>query len=279
MKYTVYCYTNLCNYKRYIGISTRPNERKREHLRGDNSKSLIHKALNKYGIDGFKYEILAETNIREEAFELEKNFIQKFGSHKVGYNMTTGGENGPSLIGSEHPASRITEETAQSIIDDSCSASKAAKKYKVGYASVLDIRTGRRWKHLDRSNAPIYEKIKPQKTSEKIVFSILSDSCSNLSASEKYKVPEKRVSEIRTRKTWKHLVSQNVEYDRDNVNLNIDMVRTIILDPRSHSEVAAEHDLTRQQVYNIRKGYTWASVKRDDAPKYEDGRKIKRINK
>jgi len=54
----------------------------------------------------------------------------------------------------------ITSDIATLIITDHRDSTTMSKIYNVTRKTINNIRTGRRWNHLDRSNAPIYDKVK-----------------------------------------------------------------------------------------------------------------------
>lgn len=87
----IYKVINKINKKPYIGKTDRTlDERRKEHEKTQ-SNSLFHKAIRKYGIENFKW------NIEDESGE-EEYYIKKYNSHFIdgyGYNMTYGGENYP----------------------------------------------------------------------------------------------------------------------------------------------------------------------------------------
>lgn len=101
----VYCFTNKVNNKKYIGMTTRTlKERIESHkYEAYNPNSLVYetpfkRAIRKYGIDGFKVEILFDNITREEAVKIEKELILKHQTYykyknSNGYNATIGGEN------------------------------------------------------------------------------------------------------------------------------------------------------------------------------------------
>ena len=91
------------NNKLYIGQTIRDiYKRIEEHkLKSKNPTLLVHKAINKYGFENIKYEVVDYAYSFEELNELEKYYINKFESYfetNKGYNMTLGGEgNHPRL--------------------------------------------------------------------------------------------------------------------------------------------------------------------------------------
>lgn len=95
MEYTIYLRTNLVNGKQYVGQTS--NFPKRENEWKCLSAYYANKKLNedreKYGLDNWKVEILAETDNRKDAWELEKRFINDYNTvFPNGYNRAFGGE-------------------------------------------------------------------------------------------------------------------------------------------------------------------------------------------
>ena len=90
-KYSIYCYTNSVNGKKYIGqskdVSTRCNP--------SNYKGCVkfYRAIQKYGWEHFTREILEENLTLEEANEKEAYYISYYNSIEDGYNLKTGGLN------------------------------------------------------------------------------------------------------------------------------------------------------------------------------------------
>lgn len=79
--------------KVYVGMTNNFENRKKKHER-DSSERLgkFHCAINKYGFDSLKWEILHVCNERSEAAKLEQLEIKNYNSFQNGYNMTIGGE-------------------------------------------------------------------------------------------------------------------------------------------------------------------------------------------
>ena len=95
MKYTLYLRTNKINGKQYVGQTN--DFRKRENqwncLKARYANQYIGAEREKYGVENFKCEILAEVDTREVAWELEKRYIEEFNTvYPNGYNRSYGGK-------------------------------------------------------------------------------------------------------------------------------------------------------------------------------------------
>lgn len=95
----IYKITNLINNKIYIGQTTqkRPTDRWHQHKsevkRNKKSKQVIHKAMLKYGIENFLFEIIDTAINYEELDNKEMMWITKLKSTNklFGYNIEVGG--------------------------------------------------------------------------------------------------------------------------------------------------------------------------------------------
>lgn len=97
-EYVIYKVTNKINGKMYIGQTNNFEKRKREHTTYDiNDSCLFHRALRKYGLDNFTWEIIDNAESKKEADMLERYYIEQYRTYKnsgIGYNMTKGGDGG-----------------------------------------------------------------------------------------------------------------------------------------------------------------------------------------
>ena len=94
--YMVYMHTSP-NNKRYIGItSQKPERRWRKNGDGYKDNSYFWRAIQKYGWDNFKHDILFYNLTKKEAEQKEVELISYYNSNDVnfGYNMSVGGESG-----------------------------------------------------------------------------------------------------------------------------------------------------------------------------------------
>jgi group I intron endonuclease len=97
----VYKITNLVNGKLYVGKSNFHTKisRWQKHLwlasghAKSKGRSVIHRAISKYGKENFSFEILDTTDSEQQVFHLEKCWIGQFkDSNYELYNLTDGGE-------------------------------------------------------------------------------------------------------------------------------------------------------------------------------------------
>ena len=90
----IYKITNKINGNSYIGQSINVEKRLLSHKKYRNKiikNKVLYKAIEKYGIENFDFEILEECK-KEELNEREKYYIKKYNTYYKGYNMTRGGD-------------------------------------------------------------------------------------------------------------------------------------------------------------------------------------------
>jgi len=88
----VYKTTNLVNGKIYVG----KHKRNRDIKNYLGSGKILLQAIDKYGVENFKKEILEHCKTNEQLNDREKHWISKLESRnkKIGYNIAEGGEGG-----------------------------------------------------------------------------------------------------------------------------------------------------------------------------------------
>lgn len=107
MKYTVYKTTNLVNNKIYIG------KHQTDNLNDDylGSGKLLVSAIEKYGRENFKKEILFVFETEEEMNVKEAELVtEEFVKEDSNYNLCPGGQGGWGYVNSENLACRDTSE-------------------------------------------------------------------------------------------------------------------------------------------------------------------------
>lgn len=100
MKYTIYLRTNTVNNKQYVGQTSDFKRRNIEWncLKHTYANEHICNDREKYGLDAWTVETLAETDNREDAWELEQRFINDYNTlWPNGYNLESGGHIGKQL--------------------------------------------------------------------------------------------------------------------------------------------------------------------------------------
>jgi group I intron endonuclease len=107
----LYRITNQLNNKIYIGQSISPDKRWKKHqayANQDNPPQYISRAMKKYGIENFIFEIISTCRTSEDADEIEKQLITQYDSRNKdkGYNIAVGGNAKPWLSESWRKAMR-----------------------------------------------------------------------------------------------------------------------------------------------------------------------------
>lgn len=110
MAYTVYLRTNLINGKQYVGQTN--NFKIRNYNWNCLSFNYASKVLNqdreKYGLENWTSETLAEVETQEEAWELEEKYIKELNTREPnGYNYVNGGSGSHGRILSEETKYKI----------------------------------------------------------------------------------------------------------------------------------------------------------------------------
>lgn len=110
--WTIYMY-QFPNGKRYIGKTVRTLSRRQggSHFKGYEKCTLVYRAMQKYGFQNIKQEILFQgemnneqaTRLQQTCILLFQTNVYRFNKPERGYNLTDGGEGqkGRKLVGSE----------------------------------------------------------------------------------------------------------------------------------------------------------------------------------
>lgn len=236
----IYLIMNIINDKKYVG-QTIQNGKRRFHAHKrvalkEKSQLPLHRAIRKYGIENFRYEILEECdsigalNAAESKWILE---LRTYGSH--GYNCTTGGE---GFIVSDETKQKMSQSRIGMKLSDE--HRKAISEGIIGennpfYGKTHSEETIEKIKktlkgQMDGENNPFYgkhhseesknkmsvshigkqvgEKHPRSKLTEKDVLEIrvaVEGGTSRLELACKYGVGKTAIDKIVTRKTWSHI--------------------------------------------------------------------------
>lgn len=105
--YSVYCFINKINLKKYIGLTSNVKRRHNQHKSARNRCPVFSSAIKKYGFESFDFLILQENLNQKDAKLFEKKFIKEFNSMVPnGYNRTSGGDS--SIIHTEETKLKIS---------------------------------------------------------------------------------------------------------------------------------------------------------------------------
>lgn len=98
--YFIYKTTNNVNNKIYIGQTNNPSLRWSQHksnAKYNRVQQVITRAMSKYGVENFHFEIIASIPLKENVDSSEEEIIKQYNSRdpKVGYNIDVGGNTTP----------------------------------------------------------------------------------------------------------------------------------------------------------------------------------------
>lgn len=159
----VYKIENQINHKVYIGQSIDIHKRWYEHKSAafnpnePRYEAQISQAIRKYGLDNFKFEIIAtlspEQYSRDSLNELEKYYIALYDSFRYGYNATPGGEYGVSQKGETNGHSKMTADDVFAIRELYAAHVPHGEAYelyhhKISYSGFTKIWCGNNWHHV-----------------------------------------------------------------------------------------------------------------------------------
>ena len=160
----IYKWTNLINQQAYIGQAKDIEIRKSRHiqiynriLKGEDIPQKnypLYRAMIKYSIENFSFEILEECLI-EELNNKEKYWVNYYDTFFNGYNQTLGGD----------ASIQAPKENIIGIFNDLKNTAmfhrEIAEKWNVSIEMVQGINTGRYWK-LDNVDYPIQKCHQPK---------------------------------------------------------------------------------------------------------------------
>lgn len=134
--YSIYKITNLANNKVYVGWTSRdPQQRFLEHQK--RIKSPVSHAINKYGVEGFAFEIIYQSQDYVHSRDIETHFIVEHCSliEQWGYNQDLGGTG--------HKRTQATIEKHRAAIKGKKqTAEHVAKRIQKGESNGMYGRTG-----------------------------------------------------------------------------------------------------------------------------------------
>jgi group I intron endonuclease len=152
--YTIYKVTNTINGKAYIGFDSRWPSRKSVHIceaiTRKNKKYPLYRAMRKYGVENFEWEVLYQSEDRNYTLNvMENNFILEHNTHFKegnGYNMTYGGEGTLGWVPSNETRKKIGLANSRSTLTEEGRKRKSDFTKKNNPMNDPDIRQKHRMK-------------------------------------------------------------------------------------------------------------------------------------
>lgn len=156
INYCVYKHTSPSN-KVYIGITSLEPRKRWLNGKGYIKNKYFYRAIEKYGWENIKHEILFNGLTKEEACQKEIELINLFKSNQkeYGYNLSSGGESG-------HAGCVCSEETRNRISKSSKSSLESTKR------KISGTLTGRKLSEEHRRNIGIASKNRSEETKRKL---------------------------------------------------------------------------------------------------------------
>lgn len=139
----IYKITNLINNKVYIGQSKNISKRWNAHrVRSQNDDYPLYRAIRKYGLENFTFEVIEECNI-DSLDDREKYWIAYYKSNNPnnGYNLTAGGQTGISLKLKENQI----QEIIQLLLNSQMTQKEIGEKFGVSQRTISSINIGETW--------------------------------------------------------------------------------------------------------------------------------------
>lgn len=209
--YVIYKFTSPSN-KSYIGMTKNIKIRIRIHLQDSKKEKYKHyrfyKAINKYGFNNFKFEILAQNLLFEQATKMEIMFIKWFNTKTpYGYNLTEGGEGTVGYTCSDNERFRRSEHAKNY-------KHSAESKQKISKSNMGKIMSKTAREKISKANKGKTRSLEcrlAMKISHKGVSGIKKGTKFNLNAAQR-ECYRKRIAKINTNKQLRYKITNLVSY-------------------------------------------------------------------
>lgn len=158
----IYKITNQLTRKSYIGKTNNYERRIADHKRlafqldHKESDKALYRAIRKYGLENFTFELIEELSDYSISGEREKFFIKLYNSYEDGYNETPGGDGGSEpghCKGEANGKAKLTEADViqiRTLYSKGISRGECYKLFqnKIGESGFGRVWLGQTWTHI-----------------------------------------------------------------------------------------------------------------------------------
>lgn len=265
MKKDIYIITNDINNKVYIGQSVNAHNRFLQHIseaKLQSNQMLIHKAMQKYGVEHFSYSIL-EYQI-ENYDEQECYWIKYYNSIQPnGYNVCTGGQGVGS--GTFHPLAKIKNIDELMCLYDLIKNTDIpfyilSIQFQLSEAQISAINTG----HCYYNDEFVYP-LRPKRYSadliKQLTYALKYELDKSLKAiAGEYHIDASQLSEINTGKIYyREYVTYPIRASKEQKIQEIlpDIIVDLCHSQLTQKEIAKKYNISQMTVSNINLGTHW----------------------
>ena len=143
--YSIYKFENKITGEKYIGYTQNIKSRKSDHTSAD---TPLGRAIRKFGVGNFNYEIIYQTDTLVEAKDTELFYIKFYDSVNQGYNQVCAAS-GPSEEGKK----RISTARMGTMVVKDVSTGKILKSVSINHPKVLSGE----WVHYSKGMSLIWD--------------------------------------------------------------------------------------------------------------------------
>lgn len=253
-------------------MSTKPtlDERKLKHLKDAKygSNLYFHRALQKYGIDNFKWCIV-ENNVNNSILgEREKFWIEYHNTYyknEKGYNMTFGGED--AIISNKITPTQV-EEIIQLLRETDLPQQTIGDRYDLTNYAISDINTGKSW-HNSTLKYPIRElktkapKRLSQEEKDEIVILLKTTETHRQEIAEMYNVELSAINRLNNKFNARANVGAKRKLSFDDFYEIVDLLKNTKI---TAVDIASKFGVHSNTILCIDKGRSWSKYYSGDYP-------------
>lgn len=171
-------------------------------------------------------------------------------------------DEGTRVRGEKVWAAKLTEKQVLEIIASHATARELAAQYGLTVPAIGKIKTGKAWKHVDRSGlVPLR---KPSKISDEVGLAVIKDPRSSIEIAADYGLGEATINAIKHGRMLAHLDRSEVVIRKRGGGglISDEQAMDIIADERPQKAIAAEYGVMEATIQKIKAGKTFKHLDR-----------------